>query len=350
MKKFIPDASCVKLLGRSITENDTLWCALSASGIEFQANCKHLSVNLLGDDKAPGTDFNLARFAIYINDERIIDKCINFDNQEFVIIDSDIPVSATIRILKLSEAPMSIMGIGELTTDDEGVITPVPPKAKTVEFIGDSITCGYGVDAPNELTPFSTATEDPTKAYAYLTAKALDWDYSLVSYSGHGIISGYTEGDVPYTDELVAPFYPMVGHSFGTLNGEAITNQDWSFSSFTPDYVIINLGTNDDSYCRDYKDRQETFRDEYVNFIKMVRSKNPDSRIVCILGLMGDRLYPYVSEAVSIYKAATADNNIFCFALTPQDPANGYGADYHPSAVSHQLAAKQLLEYLSEII
>lgn len=56
----------------------------------------------------------------------------------------------------------------------------------------DSITCGYGVDDEDRSHQFSTKTEDATKAYAYKTAQLLNADYSLVSYSGHGVVLGYT--------------------------------------------------------------------------------------------------------------------------------------------------------------
>lgn len=353
MKKILSNKNNVKLLGRTISIDDTLWCALSATGIEFEFTGKHLELNILGDDNATNKETDvtfLARFAIFVNEKRIIDEQINFSKKCFTVVDEVNVVNATIKVLKLSEAPMSLMGIEELICDDNASIKPVAKLSKSIEFIGDSITCGYGVDAPNELTPFSTATEDPTKAYAYLTAKELGWDYSLVSYSGHGIISGYTEGDEPYIDELVPPFYPLVGHSNGKVNGVNVTNGDWDFSSFSPDYIMINLGTNDDSYCKEYKDRQEHFRDEYVNFIKQVRSYNPSSKIICVLGLMGDRLYPYVEEAVSIYIKVTGDTNICCFPITPQDSSNGYGADYHPSCLSHKLASKAVSDNMRSFL
>lgn len=353
MKKLLPNNNNTKIIGRTINVESNLWCALSATGIEFNFTGKHLDITILGDDNSVNPDFLitfLARFAIYVNDNRIVDEQINFKNKCYTIIDEATEVNAIIKVLKLSEAPMSLMGIGDIICDDSAIITPVVKQSKSIEFIGDSITCGYGVDAPNELTPFSTATEDPTKAFAYLTAKNLGMDYSLVSYSGHGIISGYTEGDVPYLEELVPPFYPLIGHSCGEVNGKCITNDAWNFNSFSPDYIMINLGTNDDSYCKDYKDRQEQFRNEYVNFIKLVRSLNPTSKIICVLGLMGDRLYPYVEEAVSIYKKATGDDNICHFPITPQNPSNGYGADYHPSSLSHKLASEEVINNLRSLL
>lgn len=76
-----------------------------------------------------------------------------------------------------------------------------------MEFIGDSITCGYGVDDEVAEHQFKTATEDVTRAYAYKTARMLNADYSMFSASGYGIITGYTEGDVKLEDQRLPQFY-----------------------------------------------------------------------------------------------------------------------------------------------
>ena len=83
-------------------------------------------------------------------------------------------------------------------------IHKAPGLAHKIEFIGDSITAGYGVDDEVKEHGFSTATEDVTKTYAYKTAAALQADYSIVAYSGHGIISGYT-GDGEKNTGLLIP-------------------------------------------------------------------------------------------------------------------------------------------------
>ena len=54
---------------------------------------------------------------------------------------------------------------------------------RAIEFIGDSITCGYGVDDEVAEHHFATGTEDTTRAYALRTARKLGVDYSLVSLS-----------------------------------------------------------------------------------------------------------------------------------------------------------------------
>ena len=43
-----------------------------------------------------------------------------------------------------------------------------------LEFLGDSITAGYGVLAPKDRNTFYTYEEDSTSTYAYMTAQLLD--------------------------------------------------------------------------------------------------------------------------------------------------------------------------------
>ena len=76
-----------------------------------------------------------------------------------------------------------------------------------------------------------TSTENFMKSYAYLTAKKLDADYSAVSYSGHGIISGYTTGD-RNTESLVPDCYTNIAK----LKDYA---KPWDFSSHRNDVVVI---------------------------------------------------------------------------------------------------------------
>ncbi|MFR5051646.1 MAG: hypothetical protein ACLTCP_10230 [Ruminococcus bicirculans (ex Wegman et al. 2014)] len=70
----------------------------------------------------------------------------------------------------------------------------------------------------------------------------------------------------------------------------------WDFSKYIPQIIVINLGTNDDSYCRDHKDRQAVFSKLYADFLAVVREKNPQAYILCTVGIMGERIFPAVEE------------------------------------------------------
>ena len=60
---------------------------------------------------------------------------------------------------------------------------------------------------------------------------------------------------------------------------------NWDFRHNRYDVILINLGTNDANYVNaDREKRRDEFVQEYGNFLKLVRSKNPDSYIICTLG------------------------------------------------------------------
>lgn len=337
----------VKMIGRTALFGDTLLLSLSGSGVEFRYTGKGLTLNLIGGSAAqlPDNDGNYARIAVYVNDERVVDTQLATSQTELKIAHSTETTTSVIRIIKLSECAMSLVGIAPLEISEGEEICPTDAKARKIEFIGDSITCGYGVDDEDPLHPFKTATEDVTRAYAYKTAKALNADYSMFSTSGYGIISGYT-GDptVKMDNQLIPTFYESFGFSYDSMQ-DIPTPMDipWDFASYTPDAIVINLGTNDDSYCQENAKRQAEYASAYVEFLKVVRKHNPDAMIFCVLGLMGDRLYPWVCTAAEDYTAQTGDDQITTVHLPEQDASVGYVSDYHPLESAHEKAANVLI-------
>jgi len=61
---------------------------------------------------------------------------------------------------------------------------------------------------------------------------------------------------------------------------------------------------------------------------------------------MGDRLFPSVCAAVENYSKETGDQNIETLHLPEQDPAVGYGANYHPLESEHRKASNVLVEHI----
>ena len=344
MKKICLKEENAKLIGRSYLEEEIRWVALSGAGVAFQFQGKQLSVKILGSNAAqiPDNDTNYARFAIFINDKRVVDDIMDKDSKTYEVIVSKEPVEAQVQIMKLSESAMSAIGIAPIECDEKAVIQPLPPKAHSIEFIGDSITCGYGTDDFDLTHSFSTQTEDVTKAYAYKTAQLLDADYSMFSCSGYGIISGYTpDAQVRGAEELIPPYYEYQCFSrddFGKAGKPA--HISWDFSKYQPEVVVINLGTNDDSYCQDTDWKQEEYCKEYVKFLKVVRKHNPQAEIFCVLGLMGDNLYEKVCQARQQYGKETGDNHIHTVHIPKQDEAAGVVIDYHPTPDAHSMAAE----------
>ena len=352
--KIICNENSVKYLGRTILKGDDLFLSLSGSGIAFVYEGKGLDLTLLGGGAAlvPDNDGNYARMAVYVDDARVYDLQLQAPKTTLRVAESAEKETHVIRVVKLSECAMSLAAIAPLEIAEGETIKPAPAKARKIEFIGDSITCGYGIDDEDPLHPFKTANEDVTRAYAYKTAMALDADYSMFSTSGYGIISGYT-GDptVKMTNQLIPDFYEWMGFSYDNMPGFAAPMEmAWDFSRFVPDAIVLNLGTNDDSYCQEDENRQQEYADQYVAFLKVIRKHNPGAMIFCVLGLMGDRLYPWVCKAAKKYSEETGDQRITTVHLPEQDEKAGFVCDYHPLESAHHKAADELVPAIRKVM
>ncbi|ETT55647.1 SGNH/GDSL hydrolase family protein [Paenibacillus sp. FSL P4-0338] len=350
MQTYKPAAHHVRIIGRTHWMGEVLWLALSGGGVEFSFYGRAARITLQGDDIA-ATGNNLARIGISVNGRRVIDDQVDQPRKTYTVFESDTAQEVTVRITKLSEAAMSTVGISEIEVEAEGGIMPTPSPQHTIEFIGDSITCGYGVDDEEALHTFSTATEDVTKAYAYLSAEQLGADYSMVCYSGYGIITGYTENDQKLTTHLLPDYYERVGKSEGRFGGSLLPQETpWDFSRFTPELIVINLGTNDDSYTKEDSAKQADYAENYVSFLQKVRRNNPDSTILCTLGIMGDRLYPVLEQAVGRYTKETGDSRISVMKFEVQREEDGYAVDFHPSQLTHRKAADRLTSEIRRLM
>ncbi len=339
----------VRLIGRVMPLENTLWMALSGTGVEFFVSGTFAKITFIADDTWNGVPENRARVAVYVDGERVADMLLSQPETTVSAFVSEKEENHIIRVIKLSESAMSTCGILEIETD--GVISPTAPKDLLIEFVGDSITCGYGVDDEDRDHHFATGTEDVTRAYAYKTAKELVADYSMVSFSGYGIVSGYTATGEKLGNQLVPDYYEKLGFSYGTYKEEyKPQNMAWDFAKLQPDLVVINLGTNDMSYVLDKEERREEYIAGYLAFLKTIRKNNVGARLLCVLGMMGEDLCPAVEEVVERYKQETGDTKISYMGFTDQLPEDGYVADWHPTENTHTKAASRLTEEIKKVM
>lgn len=225
----------------------------------------------------------------------------------------------------------------------DGKLLKAPNSSKRkIEFIGNSITCGYGIEAESQKERFSLATENHYYSFAAQTARALKADYQTVARSGIGIYRNYggPQGGTP--DVCLPAIYNR------TLFYDA--TQNWDFSRFTPDVVCVNLGTNDMSLNRF---NEKLLESAYRNFIARLRTLYPKAQIVMLTGSMqaGKNLDTLKSILDKIAEDATesGDKQIYRFDMSPQNGTLGYGADYHPSRRQANKMALELTKFLRGI-
>ena len=338
----------LKITGRWLLNGGVIWLSSSAAEVSFTVkDGSRLTVTLAGDDTArdPERETNRARYEILVNGQSLGRYLMSESTRTHTLADGAEARALRVRIVKLSEAQDSSLGV--VSVDTDGEISPAPKKPLKIEFIGDSITCAYGVEGTLDK-PYSTVTENALFSYAVLAANALNADYQLTAFSGFGIVSAYTESGVIDRERLVPSFYGRVGTSRACLpGGAAIQDAAWDFSVFQPDFVVINLGTNDMSYCRDDAEKIQRYSDEYVEFLKSVRAHNPGARILCLLGIMGEALCPAMEAAAAKYRALTGDTRVRALSVADQRPEDGYGTAFHPSPITHQKLAGRVTDALA---
>lgn len=340
-KRFKPSDEFVKPLGRTHFGDSLRYVSMSGGGIEFLCKGSYAYITVIGDGVEHQNSNQYSRFAIYKNGELVIDDTVNYEKRKYHIDINDFENGAVIKLVKLSEAACSGFYIGTIGAFCSGDIEPSAKKETSVEFIGDSITCGYGID-DDQYGYFSTATENFAKTYAYLASDELDADYSAVAFSGYGVLSGYTTDGKINTADTLWDFYDK---SAVFADG---SKAYWSFDRLNPDYIVINLGTNDASYCNTVG-RREAFCESYYKFIKYVRSKNPDSYILCVLGDMNNSLYPMIEKAVADYTLNEGDNRVEAMMLEFKMGENPIAVNGHPGAQSNVIAAEALVRKIKAL-
>jgi lysophospholipase L1-like esterase len=211
----------------------------------------------------------------------------------------------------------------------EGELLPPAPVTRRLEFVGDSITCGYGVDGPDMNCGFSPDTENHYLTYAALAARNLQAELSTVAWSGKGVVCNYGDDASSCVD-------PLPTYYERALPSRA--DSAWDFSRFQPDAVVVNLGTNDFSTAVDPD--QATFVAGYRALLTRIRGHYPNAHILCTNGPMLSgadlaTLRGYLQSVVT----ELSDPKVSTFEIPPQDGSDGFGCDWHPSAARHQKVA-----------
>ena len=336
----------VKIGGRHVLKDGVLYLSFSGSFIEFVFEGKHVSAEIK-TDKA--NDPNLVGFAgVFVNGEFKSKLKLDRDRAEYVLFESDKSEKVTVRLMRFSENNFGKLGIIDLKSDGE--ISPTSDKDNRIEFIGDSITCGYGVEAASENETFCTETENPAEAYAVMTAEAIDADFNLISWSGNGLLTQWIppERDVP---DVSVPLMPDI-YKWTDFGGYAFEGfdkpQDYDFCDFEPQLVVINLGTNDASYTRGIPERVKAFGEAYCALLDLVREKRPTAKIICCLGIMNNELCNEVERQVKLRNKK--DKEVYFLRQELIGNGETYGADWHPGKQAQKRIADQLTGFIESIV
>ena len=345
---FLPTEDHVKVSGRTIYRDNVRYLGYSATSISFCfTGCKAQAVMI--SDPADWPEEQHARVGIFVNDNPEPSKRIELKElrQTIDLYEAKTPETVTITIMKYSEPEYAICGIEELIIDTDTLLAPPAPKNRKIQIIGDSITCGYGVEGSASDLLHDTAVENPTKSYSVKTARALDADFEIVAWNGKGVISAYIgEGDQADDSWLVPMLYEYTdaGCCQQFFHEPPSMWEKWDHTRFEPDLITVYLGTNDASYTKNYPERKKAFSLVYQGFLRNIHAKHPQAKILCMLGTMDQTLCSTVQHAVKEFSKANEDVSIKYLQLPLQDEENyGIGTFWHPTEATHEKTAQLVI-------
>jgi len=214
---------------------------------------------------------------------------------------------------------------------------PADKKLK-FEFIGNSITCGYGTEV-TDRSPFNDSTSNFCHGFAYRTAQAFDAECMIVARSGIGIYRNYGDKDS-------ASAYGCMPDNYEKLWLDS--PHQWDFSKFTPDVLFINLGTNDTWEMSSFN--AEKYEQNFRKLMNSVTTHYPKTPIVLLTGsMMGEEALKAVKPILDIIQRdyTTKKQLIYRFDFTPME---GTGADWHPCSAQQEAMSKELIFFLQKTI
>lgn len=255
--------------------------------------------------------------------------CVN-GNRQYTLIDGLEDGVHVLEVRKRNEASYGTsptITVSALRPAEGSMISKTAPAAKTrtIEFIGDSITCGFGnMWLSGNNSDFTTETEDGTLTYATLASRALGAEAQIVARSGMVFLQGSNKTSwVDYYEKTAMLDY-----------ADAVaSNQPWDFDANPVDVVVINLGTNDQSATiNNVAVTAKQMKEQAYSFLELVRTCNPDAEILWLYGIMSTNYASAIEQAVQEFSRDYADDHVTYLNLKPISAlTEGSGVAGHPT-------------------
>lgn len=245
----------------------------------------------------------------------------------------------TLELVKVTECLLGRVTFDGFVLDKgKALVEGTPRELRNIHFIGNSITCGYGIEAESSNEHFEAKTENFYEGYAAITARVLNADYTVIARSGIGVYRNYGESSEGSKDNMRAIYNRVIYDDSSSVR---------SFAGYSPDVICVNLGTNDYS-TNSVND--ELFKESYLVFLDTLLAQYPESKIVLLAGpMLNSSLYSNNLKSFVETKNTRKDKRLSFFEMSPQGKL-GYGADWHPSKEQARKNTSELVSYLSGLM
>lgn len=274
-------AGQLKIHGRyEVLEGGAISCDFTACGISFRADCAG-EVRVTVSVRKPFVDLTAyatdhGYFTVWVNGVRR-DSAVRgggtaavklcgvraAGTEQSLLLAAGLPAGEhEFTLLKQSDPHMNVARIHSLTLCGT-LLDPPAPKPRLIEFIGDSLTAGFGNLGLPDTGSFDADYQDGTQTYAFFAAEALGADARIIARAGIGLRYCSTYTQKPMSE---------VWH----LRSYWRSEETEYVSARVPDLVVVNLFANDrtkiksekfpDATCEGYAAAMRHFLGELRKF------------------------------------------------------------------------------------
>ncbi|MGP4085050.1 RICIN domain-containing protein [Streptomyces sp. KR55] len=248
----------------------------------------------------------------------------------------------TVRLVKRNDTPGDTSTFGGFVAAPGGAVLSKPAaRSRQIEFIGDSLTVGYG-----NLSTSRTCTWDQVKrntnsdvSYGALTARQLNADYQINGYSGLGMVRNYNGGQ---PDVTYRTFYDR---ALQNVSGDVWQNP----GTWRPQVVVVNLGTNDFSTAINPGEPWTPdslaagYRSAYGDFLQKLRTRYGAGTTIVAVGAG-----QYAGHVQQVVKARNdAGDSGVRYWFLDDSGLDFLGCDWHYSAHDDRLIADRLTSFIA---
>lgn len=246
-----------------------------------------------------------------------------------------------VRLEKTTETQSSTGTFEGFFVPARSNVLPAPVYQRRIEFIGDSHTVGYGNLSRGQTctTEDVRDTTDTSQAFGPLVARHFHAAWRIQAYSGRGIVRNYN-GQAAGDTLPVLYRYTLFDHSV------AAPEDGW-----TPDVVVVSLGTNDFSTQLHTGERwasREALKADavrsYADFVKTLRAKYPNAHIVMMSADSGE-VWENMKAAAALVQSEGI-GNLETLVFTGLD---WVACHHHPSLKDDVLISHLLIDRISQL-
>jgi lysophospholipase L1-like esterase len=234
----------------------------------------------------------------------------------------------TVQIYKRTETWQGILTLDGLSLAAGATLLDLPPlPQRKLMFVGDSVTCGVGIDNNAQCTHDPQLPDiNAYESYGMLLGRRLDAETHLVCYGGRGLIRDYrgfslADGVVNIPDFL----------TLAIASDKPEGRVPWDASHFQPDAIVMSIGTNDMNLEKTKPLDEAAWVAAYVTFLHKVRTLYPRSLVFVTEGsIVTD---PLLARMVERAAAQSLDSRVI---YAPSQHYPGNGCNGHPTGIQQR--------------